>query len=297
MVSKRIAIIVNPIAGKRRPHSVHRFAGYLKQAGFDVRIEKTLFPGHATELARQLVESRQYGYIVAAGGDGTIAEVAEAVVGSEVIFCILPIGTANVLAHELSINFDERQNASNIIKGYSTTIWPAFLQNDGRESLFVQMLGIGIDAHIVHHISSRLKRVMGKAAYALQMLRSLWQYELREMSVSIDGQIYEKATSVIISKGALYAGEHRLLPESKQKDEVFAAVLFQSRNKIDYLLAASAFFMGKVSHCRHIKVVTAKSVEINAPDKLPIQSDGDIRGFTPATVTISTKALKVAAPI
>lgn len=296
MMSKRIAVIVNPTAGKRQPRSVQRFSDHLQKAGFEVRIEKTNFSGHATELARALADSHQYSHIVAAGGDGTIAEVAEGIVGSDSILGILPIGTANVFAHELSIAFDEIQNASDIMKGNWANIWPIRLHNNKGDSLSIQMIGIGIDAHIVHHISPRLKRMTGKIAYVFQTLRSLCQYPFGEMSLSIDNKIFEKANSVIISKGALYGGNHSLLPQSKQKEKAFSVLLFQSSSKLAYLSAIVAFFMGKIVNCKTVKIVTAQNVTIIASEKLPIQSDGDARGFTPATITLSAKALKVAIP-
>ncbi|MFT8554815.1 MAG: diacylglycerol kinase family protein [Zymomonas mobilis] len=296
MVNQRIAVIVNPTAGKRRHHSVQRFVDYLEKAGCEVLVEKTCFQGHATELARELADSGEYTHIVAAGGDGTIAEVAEGVIGSDVILCVLPIGTANVFARELSIAFNEIQNAADIIKGHWVRLWPACLFNDGKRSLSIQMIGIGIDAHIVHHISSRLKRMIGKTAYLFQTIRSLWQYPFYEMLVSVEGRATEKATAVIISKGAFYAGNYRLLPWSKQKEKAFSVLLFQSPSKMSYLYAVAAFFMGKIADCKHIKIVKAEKVKIEANPRIPIQSDGDARGCTPATIEISTKALKVAIP-
>ena len=65
---------------------------------------------------------------------------------------------------------------------------------------------------------------------------------------------------------------------------------------MSYLYAVAAFFIGKIADCKHIKIVNAEKVKIEASSKIPIQSDGDARGCTPATIEISTKALKVAIP-
>jgi diacylglycerol kinase (ATP) len=86
---------------------------------------------------------------------------------------------------------------------------------DGRARLFVQMLGAGFDASVVRDLALGLKRRIGKAAYVLETLRQLHRNEFPRITVEMNGEVHH-ATSVIITKGRLYAGCFRLAPEARQ---------------------------------------------------------------------------------
>ncbi|MBE7728482.1 diacylglycerol kinase family protein [Komagataeibacter sp. FXV3] len=286
-------VIMNPTAGRRRMGRVARFVGLLQQAGLQVRIVPTRYRGHATTLARMAVQERACTHIVAAGGDGTVAEVAEGMAGSDIILGILPVGTANVLARELCVPFDDASNARNISGGAYTIIWPGRLHSSEGECLFVQMVGVGFDAHVVHVVSIRLKKAIGRAAYVLATLGSLWKYTFPAMTVSVDG-VSHTAASVIVSKGALYAGKYVLTPRSMQESRQFSVVLFGAAGIGSSLRYAIALLRGNLSRQKDVTILTAQTVEISTPRNMPVQSDGDARGLTPIRIDIPGRALRIA---
>jgi len=102
-----IAFIVNPMAGSSSNKPIgRRFAAYLRDRGFDVRTNPTMYMEHAAELAERASSDYDCALIVAVGGDGTIREVAHGLEGSDKPLMMVPHGTENLLASELG--FDEK---------------------------------------------------------------------------------------------------------------------------------------------------------------------------------------------
>src|SRR5208282_1360332 len=95
-------VVFNPTAGRRRTHLLWRVLDVLVENGVRVDLARTLRRGHATELTCEAVRAGA-ALVVAAGGDGTVAEVVAGLLGSSARLGIIPLGTANVLAHELGL--------------------------------------------------------------------------------------------------------------------------------------------------------------------------------------------------
>src|SRR5487761_2729152 len=150
--------VFNTAAGRRRMALLWQVIDVLSANGLPVRLLQTGRPGDAERLARQAVRHGA-AMVVAAGGDGTIAEVANGLIGSEVPLGVVPLGTANVLAHELSLPFAPRAIAAALAFGRTRPLWPGLAAGRETHRLFVQMLSAGFDAHVVHRLPVPLKRV------------------------------------------------------------------------------------------------------------------------------------------
>lgn len=290
---KHVIIITNPTAGHHSRSRISRFIRHLEQAGLRTTIVRTHYPGHATLLARNAAESGTYSHIVAAGGDGTIAEVSAGMIGTPAILGILPLGSANVLAQELRIPFKEFRNADLIHSGHFTTIWPGYLHTNAGSQLFVQMASIGFDAHIVHGTSTRLKNWVGRAAYAASTLSSLFRYELTEFTALIDDIPYQ-ATTIIVSKGSLYAGKYKLTHHSAHQQKAFSVILFQTSGRLALARTILSLFLGRIGKQKGARTLTAATVEVPSHAAIPIQSDGDRKGFSPVHLDIAACPLRVA---
>ncbi|GAA4486043.1 diacylglycerol/lipid kinase family protein [Gluconacetobacter asukensis] len=290
---KKVIIITNPTAGHHSRSRISRFVRHLEQAGLRPTLAQTQYPGHATILARDAAASGLYSHIIAAGGDGTIAEVAAGMIGTSAILGILPLGSANVLAHELKIPFNEIRNATLIQAGHFTTIWPGYLHTKAGRQPFVQMASIGFDAHIVHGTSTRLKAWVGRAAYAVSTLSSLFRFELTEFTALIDDIPY-RATTIIVSKGSLYAGKYELTRHSAHGDRNFSVILFETSGKLALVKTILSLFLGRIEQQKGTRTLTASTIQVPSPAAIPIQSDGDRKGFSPVHLDISTSPLHVA---
>src|ERR1700677_4789321 len=102
-----MVIVFNPVAGRRRAHLLWRVLDVLVANGVRLDLAETHRAGHAEALAREAAR-RGEEMVVAAGGDGTIAEVANGLMGSGARLGVIPLGTANVLAHELGLPLQRR---------------------------------------------------------------------------------------------------------------------------------------------------------------------------------------------
>src|ERR1019366_3992514 len=143
----RMVIVFNPVAGRRRAHLLWRVLDVLVANGVRLELTETCRTGHAEVLALKAVK-RGEPMVVAAGGDGTIAEVANGLMGTDARLGVIPLGTANVLAHELGLPFSPKAVAAALAFGRTTTLWPGVASSTQGNRLFLQMLGVGFDAHV-----------------------------------------------------------------------------------------------------------------------------------------------------
>src|ERR1700759_3936734 len=118
-----MVIVFNPVAGRRRAHLLWRVLDVLVANGGRLDLAETHRAGHAEALARDAVRGGEQ-MVGAAGGDGTIAEVANGLMGSAARLGVIPLGTANVLAHELALPFSPKSVAAALAFGRTRCLWP-----------------------------------------------------------------------------------------------------------------------------------------------------------------------------
>jgi diacylglycerol kinase (ATP) len=277
-----VIIIFNPAAGRRRSNALWRVLDLLSANGVRLELAETQHAGHATALAREAAEAGA-ALVVAAGGDGTIAEVANGLAGSASRLGVIPLGTANVLAHELSLPFAPGAVAAALAFGRTCTLWPGIATGPGMQRLFVQMLGVGLDAQVVHELNLPLKRVIGKGAYVVQTLRELVRYPYPLLRVRLDGEEME-AASVIVTKGRLYAGQFTLAPDADATKPGFTVALFGHNGPFAAMMYGAALPMNLISRAPGLIIRTATVVDILGNGSIPAQADGDPAGATPISV-------------
>ncbi len=284
-------IVFNPAAGRRRAHLLWRVLDILVANGLRLDLAETCRPGHAEILAREAACAGKR-LIVAAGGDGTIAEVAKGLIGSDSHLGIIPLGTANVLAHELGLSMSPRGVAAALAFGRARPHWPGVLRGPEGTSLFVQMLGVGFDARVVHRIDSAMKRVLGRGAYVVQTLLELRRYDYAPVSVSVDGEKMQ-AASVIVSKGRLYGGPYLLAPDARPAEEGFSVSLFDRGGASAAAMYGAALPLGLLGRAPGVRQIRARGVEFVGNLAIPAQTDGDSSGHTPFRVTDASGPIQI----
>ena len=212
-------IVFNPVAGRRRAHLLWRVLDVLVANGVRLDLVETHRAGHAEILAREAVRRGEQ-MVVAAGGDGTIAEVANGLMSSTARLGVIPLGTANVLAHELGLPFAPKSVAAALAFGRTCTLWPGQANGPDGARLFVQMLGVGFDAHVVHHLPFPLKKCSARAPTFCNQYGNSPATSFPLIRMRIDDTETE-ASSVIISKGRLYGGSFRLRKTQSPRTAVF----------------------------------------------------------------------------
>ena len=282
-------IVFNPAAGRRRSQRLWRVLDLLAHNGIRLELAETGYRGHATQLAREAV-ARGAGLIVAAGGDGTIAEVANGLSGARVPLGVIPLGTANVLAHELALPFAPRAVAAALAFGRTRLLWPGVARGPAGERLFVQMLGVGFDAAVVHHLPDALKRVLGRGAYVAQSLCEVACYPFPPLRLRLEGEELE-AASVIVTKGRYYAGRHLLAPGANPTERGFSVAIFRRRGRLPALLSGVLLPFDLLPRTPGMRLMRATSVEIESG--APAQADGDPAGAASLRITDAPSPIAV----
>ena len=286
-----MVIVFNPVAGRRRATLLWRVLDILVANGVRIDVAETHCAGHAAGLAREAA-SRGEPMVVAAGGDGTIAEVASGLLGSGARLGVIPLGTANVLAHELALPFAPRAVAAALAFGRTRRLWPGLAQGADGTRLFVQMLGVGFDAQVVHRLPIPLKRAFGRGAYVLQSLRETVSYNYAPIIVRVDDRESQVA-SVIVSKGRFYAGHYMLAPDAVPAEQGFSVSLFQHGGAAAALMYGAALPLNLLGKAPGVRQMRAKRVDVIGNRPVPVQADGDAAGFAPLSVVDAAAPIEV----
>ena len=286
-----IHIILNPTAGRRKRHLLDDVVGRLRAAGADVTIELTEAAGHATELARAAARAGRADVVVAAGGDGTINEVARGLLGQGVPLGIVPLGTANVLAIEIGLPLRAENVASMLLGGPAELIGTGLVQGE----IFLMMVGIGFDGEIVHGIDPKLKRLWGKGAFIWSGLRIWMRGPARDIRLVVDGR-EKRAAWAIVTNGRHYAGPYVLAPDAKITQPGLTLFLFRKPSRFAFAVYLAALGLGLVPRLRSVEVLPARRIDFPGPEGLAVEVDGDDRGTLPQTVEQGTQFLRMVVP-
>lgn len=289
-------VIHNPAAGPARAAILAEVLRHLARLGASVELAGTEHPGHAEALARAAASHGGAPLVVAAGGDGTIAEVVNGLAGTGARLGIIPTGTANVLAHELGLPRAPAALAAMLCAAHTVPLWPGMLLRAGPPPRhFVQMLGVGLDAHVVHTLPLALKRHLGRYAYVLHTLRALAAYQFPRLLLTIDGAATE-THGAIVSKGRYYAGAFLLAPDASVTAPDFSVTLLDYPGRLAALRAGLALGRGQTARLPGIRRLRAREIGFTGPDGVPAQADGDPAGTTPFILRNAETPIPVVVP-
>lgn len=274
-----ILVIHNPVAGYWQRNKLRLFLKTLRETGRRVIVRKTTGPGDATFIAAE-VDPRQIETVVAAGGDGTIREVADGLAGSGVRLAVLPLGTANVLALELGLGLNPRAAARATANARERTGFAGLVDN----RRFLLMVSAGIDARVVSRTSSKVKRYLGKTAYAVaavqELLRPKWGGPITAI---VDGEEIS-GDLIIVTRAQRYAGPFIIAPDADIRGRRLFVVAPQGRGFLAMLRYAAALFTNRLPYLPDVIVREASEVVLQGPPGHPVQVDGDAMGTLPVTI-------------
>ena len=295
----RIAIIYNPIAGRRRRRVLEDVCDRLGARGWAVALKPTGGRGDAERFARDIAElpvTERPDLLAVAGGDGTIGEAINGLLAAHVQtpmpFGIIPMGTANVLAAEIGLAVDADVIAATLDARRAQAIHIG--RANGRA--FTLMAGVGFDAHVVAELDIALKRRLGKGAYVIGALRQMLRFRFPTYRVRIDQGPVLAAASVIVAKGRFYGGRHVVAPRARLDAPHFQICLFERKGVFHVLRYALALALGCLPRARGYRMVEGRHVTIEGPAHEPVQGDGDVLGQLPVTIEIAATPLHLVMP-
>lgn len=304
-------LIYNPRAGQMNlSKMIDPVVHFWRLSGWKVRLSPTEAIGHATELAREAVE-RGDDLVIAAGGDGTLGDVANGLAGSDTIMAPLPIGTSNSFAKELRMprpNLLERHklvdSARSLLNGQVYEMDLGYTENptgEGNGRYWLLWAGVGVDAYIVNATEPRptWSKKLGPLGYFLQSLAVLPNdFPAMRARVQIDDQVLDDDYFlVLVSNCRLYAGGELLLsPEARLDDGLFEVWLFRGHGWDKVIQSLTTTWVGRHLNNPQIQMVNGRRITITTAPLMPCQTDGERAGQSPITCQIKPRALRILIP-
>lgn len=298
MTKRKAILITNPRAGRggsARARAVTRFCEYLRAHAIEIEVANTSAPHDATQLAARAVREG-FREIIVSGGDGTINEALQGLVGTNARLAIWPAGTANVMARVLKLPFDPEGAAAIFARGRTSVVRLGCATSERTEQrrYFFLMAGVGLDAVLADSVRPRLKRRIGEIAYWFSGLEYLVRWQPQSFSIEIDGETYP-ATFASIGKSPRYGGNLAITPRARLDAPDFEVCIVNSQSRLRYLLLLSHAMRGGVSE-DFSGVCFRRAVHVRAAGDALVQADGEIIGRLPMTFEIIPDTLEIFIP-
>ncbi len=290
----RVLILFNPFAGQayNLKQTLESAADIWRSKGWDVEVRPTKAPGDATLQAR-LAAEQGYDVVVAAGGDGTVNEVVNGLVGTRVALGVLPVGTVNIWARELGLPMDLHRVAN----AFLTAQLEQIDVGKAGERFFLLMAGIGFDGAVTAQINPSEKKRLGVFAYVKQTLQLAWCYQGVRSFICIDGQrIRGRILLIVIGNSQLYGGVVKLTADAIVNDGLLDVCVIKGRSMLVAPLRLLSVFTRRYNRDPKVVYYRARQIEIKGKKLLPVQVDGDYLGTTPMSFKVVPQSLWVLVP-
>jgi YegS/Rv2252/BmrU family lipid kinase len=304
---RRGVIVYNPTSGSRgAQRDLVAARAYLVEHGWSIKVEQTRAAGDAGRLARAAADAGLETVLIA-GGDGTLNEAANALVGTQTAIGLLPCGTANVWARQLGMlppyrGLVDAARLMNEARVRTIDVGRATVGLDSDRSVtrhFLLWSGLGLDAHVTQAVEPRpasFKR-WGVIGYSLAAVRAAMAYRGVRAELEIDGRrMAGRVMLAVVGNAGLYAGYFPLAPDAKLDDGWLDVSVFRGYR----FLSAVGHFVRMLLrlHLRDPQVITtrARRIRVTTSDACGVHVDAEPIGATPAEFSVVPRALRILAP-
>ena len=245
-------------------------------------------PGHLTLLARDCDAE----LIVVVGGDGALNEVVNARPKAEV--AVIPRGTGMdfVRTHGIPTGFEEAVGVARDGTAREVDLGRADLPQGTR--WFANVASVGMSGSVAERSNRMSKRLGGKITFFYALAREFVVWRNTDVTVKLAAEERRGPMhDVVVAIGQYHGGGMWLAPEASQDDGVFDVLLIGDVTKLDFITTAPKLYKGR--HLTHPKVelLRSPSADVDAATPLPVETDGEVAGTTPAHFEIEPRALKV----
>jgi diacylglycerol kinase (ATP) len=287
---ENIHVVINPAAGKSEP-VLSILNQVLKPAGITWDNSVTQQAGDCTRLVREAID-RGVDLIAVYGGDGTIMEAANGLIGSDTPLLVLPGGTGNVFSIELGIPQDLQAAAELLLDPQARTR----SIDVGRcgERYFLLRVGIGFVAEQIKLTSRELRDRYGKLAYFIAALQAVPGAESAQYCIQVDGEDmdFEGAMCLIENAGNIGFANTSLVPEIRIDDGLLDLIVLRGID-LETGLAALSSITGRETQLENLDHRQARELTIQADPPQKVVVDGEPFGETPCSVQIHPAAIQV----
>ncbi|MGH9529651.1 MAG: diacylglycerol/lipid kinase family protein [Terriglobales bacterium] len=317
---RKAILLYNPLSGrrpKRRVADIEAALKVLHSSGLDATAAPTTSSAGTSEQARRAIADG-CDTIFACGGDGTIHDVLQAVVGTQVALGIIPLGTANTLAHDLRIPLSAVPAAHAALVSRPQRVAAgriAFQDFSDHSSFryFTVTAGVGVDAHLFYKLNVLIKGRFGMLAYYLKATRLWLTHDMRTFEVkaavgaddkSPDNQSqWEEVSQLLAVRITQFGGVLReLAPGASLVRNDLRLVLFKTQNRLLYLAYILRGLFGQQWAVPGIELVDTAKVTCAGPalignkSRIFVEADGELLGTLPAEISIVPDAFTLLVP-
>ncbi|HZP49248.1 MAG TPA: YegS/Rv2252/BmrU family lipid kinase [Vicinamibacterales bacterium] len=289
-----VAIIINPISGGARPNAAQRRAraaiDAVERHGDRPEVFVTERPGHARELARAAL-ARGVRLVIAWGGDGTINEVASALVFGEIPLGIVPAGSGNGLARELGVQTRPERAIASALAAAPRPIDVG--EVSGR--FFVNIAGVGFDAEVAARFNHPGNTTRGLRGYAALTARSFFTYRAREYTLGADEQrLRTRALMIVIANGTEFGNRILIARGARVDDGVLDLVVVEERSLAGTIGRVPWLVARQIHRVPQWSSRPARRVTIDCSEPMTFHVDGEpVQGGTRLEARIHPGALGV----
>jgi diacylglycerol kinase family enzyme len=319
---RKAALLFNPDSGgssKRRQSQLQSVLALLQAAHVEASLVVADSPLHATEEAQKAVASG-CDTIFACGGDGTIHNIIQVLAMSPVALAILPMGTANALAHDLGLPLNPVAAAQDALKGSPRRMALGRVQYQDLEGqpasrYFVIAAGMGVDAHLFYKLHTGVKQRMGMSAYYAKAWQLWFNYPmtrfLAEYVESNSAEPKQENVTELLAVRIRNFGSvlQELAPGASLDRDDMRVIFCRTASRLAYVsYVARSLVRGKwtipgieLAHsarlsCRYLPACALPNGSTTAQTKIYVEADGELLGTLPVEMTVQSDALTLLAP-
>jgi len=314
---RKAALLYNPDSGgsKQRHRELESALAILRAGAVDATLVPTDSPVHAIEETRRAIDSG-CDTVFACGGDGTIHNIAQELANSPVALAILPMGTANALAHDIKLPLNVAAAAKSLLQATPRRIALghvvfADLQGKPGARYFIVAAGIGVDAHLFYKLHTGTKQRMGMAAYYAKAWHLWFSYpmprfvaEYVETGSLAPGRA--EVTELIAVRIRNFGGVvQELAPGASLDRDDMRLVFCRTASRLAYLAYVTRGLLRLRWSVPGIDLAHSTSVSCKyappaatSPEQrqIYVEADGELLGTLPAEITVVPNALTLLAP-
>jgi len=267
---KKITAIINPVSGttskKRIPDLLEQ---YIPSDVFEKQFFFTEYQGHAFELACKAVKEK-VDFIIAVGGDGTVNEVARAMVESPSVLGIIPMGSGNGLARDLAIPLDTKKALEVILERKIKTI--DYCKANNR--IFFCTCGVGFDASVSERFAKRKRR--GPLSYIRSVVSEYLQFKPDTYDIIFENEVLtRKAFLVTCANASQYGNNAYIAPQADMNDGMMDIAILSPFSPLDIGHLLIQMFTKQITKNRKIQYYRSKKLTLKRKKPGIVHIDGE----------------------
>lgn len=288
----RALAIVNPLAGGGR---AARTWATISEAAKHVEYVRTVRPGHARQLASAAAHDGVE-RVIAVGGDGTVSEVASAIVHSNTTLAVVPAGSGNDFSRSIGVPTPAAAALRVALGGRIREVDVGTIESaPGACRTFVNVAGFGFDADVVMRTAASHAR--GRTRYVLGVLRCLRECRTYQTELEVDGhRLQRRVLLVAIANGPRLGGGMLIAPQARNDDGQLDVCIVNAVDRWEVLRLLPRMWSGGHRTHRAVEFVRCRELRAEAVAPPAIQADGELVGTLPVVFSVAPRALRCVVP-